>query len=63
MLALLALLAFRQLVPPDSFMTPGVSHELARYRAAHIHDVMPELDQRRHQVASDMPAASNDDDA
>src|SRR2546428_13965418 len=39
MLALLSLLA----ILGDSLMAPGVSHELARYRAAHIRNVRYEL--------------------
>ena len=37
---LLANLAF---LPTDSLMSPGVSHELARYRAAHIRGVRYDL--------------------
>src|SRR5437867_3898647 len=43
MLIVASLLGALSATPADSFMTPGVSHELARYRAAHIRDVAYQL--------------------
>ena len=34
-----------------------------RRATAHIHDLMPELDQRGYEVTSDVTATSDDDDA
>src|SRR3954463_15840964 len=43
MLSFAFLLAGVAFLPADSLMAPGVSHELARYRAAHIRDVRYDL--------------------
>src|SRR5205814_1948147 len=43
MLSLIPLLAAGHISVADSLTAPGVSHELARYRAAHIRDVRYDL--------------------